>query len=743
MGVVSVNPTGFVLNGWANGELAYDGDNGTGASIAAASDAWTPFIEFTHEPMYSYSVEIRYFSSESGVGNHTVDIDIYYNGAWNHLFENLLPQNTPLGVYCATRLISAFRVRLKYSSVPYPNTTVYMSEVNFYATAPTVTVQAASNITSGTATGNGTITYANGSNATKRGFYYSIKATIPEDADFKKVEESGDFGAEAFSLPITGLLSNTKYYIRTFATNGVGTSVSSITDFTTLEEEITVPVLTTPAVSDILMLTATGKGNITDTGGENATKRGVCYNLTGNPTIADSKVEETGTFGTGAFTEAITGLTLGTKYYVKPYAYNSAGYGYGEEVNFTTLIPVVTTQDAEVPVPVANPAYYEFADGNGTIVSEINATERGFEIKHEVSGTLYNNIDHGMAGFEGDTDWDIDSGWYGTLIKIEHEHGDFEEGAFTLVLGDFPAFAFDKLFAGESYTYRAYAVISGVKYYEVPEKWVAFSLGTYTGADALPNPGGGDSPFVPIVEPIIEPITPEVPPFKWPEEVFPPYTVYPPWSYPPFTYPPWEWPGVKLPPWKDPTFDWSPESGIDPSIIFGKTFSAFLRGLDTKKDWETLREKCIIYQENMNQDTLTINHNTTVLKNTVNDIIEYVKGSVYASDLVPMNSCQQLTPLYQEEISPNGFKDIINDFRLKDVNNTYVLNENFMKLLNSLNSLVESDYRIEPISYNTSEYIDIEPTAKRMILQLSDMDKKFKEVRRLMALNFKRIFLYI
>ena len=409
----------------------------------------------------------------------------------------------------------------------------------------------------------------------------------------------------------------------------------------------------------------------------------------------------------------------------------------------TLSTPVITTQAAEVPVPVANPAYCEFADGNGTIVSEINATERGFEIKHEVSGTLYNNIDHGMAGFEGDTDWDIDSGWYGTLIKIEHEHGDFEEGAFTLVLGDFPAFAFDKLFAGESYTYRAYAIIDGVKYYEVPEKWVAFSLGTYAGADALPNPGSGDSPFVPIVEPIIEPTTPEVPPFKWPEEVFPPYTEYPPWSYPPFTYPPWEWPGVELPPWQDPTFNWSPEPGIDPSIIFGKTFSAFMRGLDTKKDWETLREKCIIYQENMNQDTLTINHNTTVLKNTVNDIIEYVKGSVYASDLVPMNSCQQLTPLYQEEISPNGFKDIINDFRLKDVNNTYVLNENFMKLVNSLNSLVESDYRIEPISYNASEYIDIEPTAKRMILQLSDMDKKFKEVRRLMALNFKRIFSYI
>jgi hypothetical protein len=108
-----------------------------------------------------------------------------------------------------------------------------------------------------------------------------------------------------------------------------------------------------------------------------------------------------------------------------------------------------------------------------------------------------------------------------------------------------------------------------------------------------------------------------------------------------------------------------------------------------------------------------------------------------------MDSSQHLTPLYQEDISPDGFKDIINDFRLKDVCNTYTMNENFIKILNSLNSLYESDYRTEPISYNTMEYMDIQPTAKRMILQLGDMDGKFKEVRRLIISNFKRIFSYV
>jgi len=106
-------------------------------------------------------------------------------------------------------------------------------------------------------------------------------------------------------------------------------------EFDFWEVEISAPTVTTQAVSDIQPTTATGHGNITATGGENCTKRGVCWNTGGNPTVADSKSEETGSFGTGAFSRSMTGLTPGQHYYVKAYAYNSAGYGYGSQVEFT------------------------------------------------------------------------------------------------------------------------------------------------------------------------------------------------------------------------------------------------------------------------------------------------------------------------------------------------------------------------------------------------------------------------
>jgi len=95
------------------------------------------------------------------------------------------------------------------------------------------------------------------------------------------------------------------------------------------------PTVTTQAVSDIVTTTATGNGNITDTGGATVTAWGVCYNTTGTPTTADIVVAGSGTGAVGAFTASMTGLTAGQTYYVRAYATNSAGTSYGADVTFT------------------------------------------------------------------------------------------------------------------------------------------------------------------------------------------------------------------------------------------------------------------------------------------------------------------------------------------------------------------------------------------------------------------------
>ena len=97
----------------------------------------------------------------------------------------------------------------------------------------------------------------------------------------------------------------------------------------------TVPTLITTTLSNITSTTAVCGGKITSDGGSIVTERGVCWRASQNPTIADSKSTD-GSTGTGSFTASISGLTSNITYYVRAYATNSAGTGYGDEKIFTT-----------------------------------------------------------------------------------------------------------------------------------------------------------------------------------------------------------------------------------------------------------------------------------------------------------------------------------------------------------------------------------------------------------------------
>jgi phosphodiesterase/alkaline phosphatase D-like protein len=107
-----------------------------------------------------------------------------------------------------------------------------------------------------------------------------------------------------------------------------------------------IPVVSTTAVSNITVSGVTSGGNVTSDGNAGVTARGVCYGTVQTITVTDPHTTDGS--GTGTFTSTVTGLTGGTTYYVRAYATNSEGTGYGNAVSFKTLgsAPIVTTQDA-------------------------------------------------------------------------------------------------------------------------------------------------------------------------------------------------------------------------------------------------------------------------------------------------------------------------------------------------------------------------------------------------------------
>lgn len=114
-------------------------------------------------------------------------------------------------------------------------------------------------------------------------------------------------------------------------------------------EKEKVPIITTTTITNITATSATSGGNITDEGSSTVITRGVCWSTGITPTMGDNKTSDAA--GAGSFASNIVDLFGGTTYYVRAYATNSTGTGYGMALSFKTTglppsAPSVTTQNA-------------------------------------------------------------------------------------------------------------------------------------------------------------------------------------------------------------------------------------------------------------------------------------------------------------------------------------------------------------------------------------------------------------
>lgn len=208
---------------------------------------------------------------------------------------------------------------------------VYGKVTGVTADPPTITTTAVTSISTTFVSTGGTIASDGGAAVTDRGMVYSETNTTPTIADTKV--QTGT-GSGSFTTQITGLTAGTTYYACAYATNSAGTTYGSIVTFNTMAA-LTVPVLTTTAISSILAKTASSGGNVTDWGGSSVTTRGVCWSrINAVPTITDSIC--TNGNGIGSYTSSLNQLLPSTTYYVSAYATNSTGTGYGPVVTFTT-----------------------------------------------------------------------------------------------------------------------------------------------------------------------------------------------------------------------------------------------------------------------------------------------------------------------------------------------------------------------------------------------------------------------
>jgi hypothetical protein len=189
-----------------------------------------------------------------------------------------------------------------------------------------------------------------------------------------------------FSITFNNLQQNTLYYIRGFVQSGAGVGYGNEVTFTTNG----VPTLTSTSATSITQTSALISGNLTNNGGDLITEIGVCLSKNQNPTVNDMIFKSTN-LNMNMFSANSSGLVGNTLYYVRAYAKNKYGIGYGPQSSFKSA-PVLAT----ISTSTFNPAsiYSTKASYGATITDDGGAAviEIGLVASLKSNPTISNTV---------------------------------------------------------------------------------------------------------------------------------------------------------------------------------------------------------------------------------------------------------------------------------------------------------------------------------------------------------------
>jgi hypothetical protein len=132
--------------------------------------------------------------------------------------------------YSADAAVEVFNASNEKASATFTITINLTDVVETVPTVPTLTTSTIISITDISATSGGTITSDGDSPIVEQGLVWSETSQMPTLSDSKIIDNSG---LETFTSLMSGLKSNTIYYVRSYATNGIGTGYGDMLDFTT------------------------------------------------------------------------------------------------------------------------------------------------------------------------------------------------------------------------------------------------------------------------------------------------------------------------------------------------------------------------------------------------------------------------------------------------------------------------------------------------------------------------------
>jgi hypothetical protein len=270
------------------------------------------------------------FESLPTTGNSSFITDGGSMGNISFLLENLSP-------------LTSYHYRVYASNITgitYSNVIDFITD---YATGQTpfvYTLEPPNDIGSEYATLNGHLQFSD-TPIEEYGFIWSTGTTLSSgmttDGYQGQLSAAGPLSDDTdFSLTITTLTGNTTYNYLAYAVNALGIGTGETKTFETLSYTTpTIPIVVTSLYVDAGSVTAKTYGQVTDGGNSPLVLVGMCWATgTSYTYITGNTVTLPPT--TSLYEAMITGLTASTMYFIKAFAINGVGVGYGSDWSFTT-----------------------------------------------------------------------------------------------------------------------------------------------------------------------------------------------------------------------------------------------------------------------------------------------------------------------------------------------------------------------------------------------------------------------
>ncbi len=252
---------------------------------------------------------------------------------------------------------------------------------------PIVNTVGTSSITQTSAQVSSSITSDGGSSIVKRGVCWS---QIPNPSLVNCSYTTDGTGSGNFTSALVGLNANTTYYVKSYAINTAGVGYSNQVSFSTPASSASIPVVLTKTITQLSANSYSGGGLVISDGGASINARGLCWGTNLNPTIADNTTMDG--VGLGVFSSALSGLLSNVTYYVRAYASNSAGTGYG--VQYIIL--------------VSSPSNGALMDIDGNVYDTVGIGNQ-FWMKQNLRTTHFQNGDP-IVEIEDSASWYLNNG---------------------------------------------------------------------------------------------------------------------------------------------------------------------------------------------------------------------------------------------------------------------------------------------------------------------------------------------